>query len=109
MSVLRTVGRARSSRAFLPLPSSRRPAPGWIHEIKHDGFRIVARLAASAVRVRPGAPVSVPIDWKELSSLKSGTGFSLEGTLKRRSDPWKDIDKTAAAQRLPTSKAASGG
>jgi len=29
----------------LPSPAKRPPpGPGWIHEIKHDGFRILARL-----------------------------------------------------------------
>jgi bifunctional non-homologous end joining protein LigD len=57
-------------------------------------------VAAYAVRARPGAPVSLPIDWKELSSLKSGAAFSIKDALKRRADPWKDIAR-AAGQRLP--------
>ena len=36
----------------LPSPAKQPPAgPGWIHEIKHDGFRIMARLDAGAVRL----------------------------------------------------------
>jgi hypothetical protein len=31
--------------------------------------------------VRPGAPVSVPIDWKKLNALKSGAAYGI----KRRS------------------------
>jgi bifunctional non-homologous end joining protein LigD len=57
-------------------------------------------VAAYAVRARPGAPVSLPIDWKELSSLKSGAAFSIKDALKRRADPWKDIAR-ASGQRLP--------
>jgi bifunctional non-homologous end joining protein LigD len=57
-------------------------------------------VAAYAVRARPGAPVSLPIDWKELSSLKGGAAFSINDALKRRADPWKDIAK-AVGQRLP--------
>jgi bifunctional non-homologous end joining protein LigD len=57
-------------------------------------------VAAYAVRARPGAPVSLPIDWQELSSLKSGAAFSIKDALKRRADPWKDIAR-AAGQRLP--------
>ena len=36
----------------LPSPAKQPPAgPGWIHEIKHDGFRILARLDTGAVRL----------------------------------------------------------
>ena len=66
-------------------------------------------VAAYAVRARPGAPVSLPIDWKELSSLNGGGAFSINDALKRRADPWKDIAK-AAGQRLPLgTKGALGG
>jgi bifunctional non-homologous end joining protein LigD len=43
---------------FAPVSSSLRRAaksppagPGWIHEIKHDGFRIIARRSARGVRL----------------------------------------------------------
>jgi bifunctional non-homologous end joining protein LigD len=36
----------------LPSPAKAPPAgPGWIHEIKHDGFRILARRDATGVRL----------------------------------------------------------
>jgi len=36
----------------LPRPAKMRPAgTGWIHEIKHDGFRIVAHCDARVVRL----------------------------------------------------------
>jgi bifunctional non-homologous end joining protein LigD len=36
----------------LPRPAKEPPAgPGWIHEIKHDGFRIMARRDANGVRL----------------------------------------------------------
>ena len=36
----------------LPSPAKQPPAgPGWIHEIKHDGFRIMARLDTGSVRL----------------------------------------------------------
>ena len=36
----------------LPRPAKEPPAgPGWIHEIKHDGFRIIARRDAAGVRL----------------------------------------------------------
>jgi bifunctional non-homologous end joining protein LigD len=36
----------------LPSPAPKRPAgSGWIHEIKHDGFRLLARRDAAGVRL----------------------------------------------------------
>jgi ATP-dependent DNA ligase len=36
----------------LPSPAKAPPfGPGWIHEIKHDGFRILARKDAAGVRL----------------------------------------------------------
>ena len=48
--------RSRPKAAFiepcLPSPGKRPPAgPGWIHEIKHDGFRIMARRDGAGVRL----------------------------------------------------------
>src|SRR5271156_2896546 len=58
MSVARELGRRlRADRAppryepCLPRPAKEPPAgPGWIHEIKHDGFRIVAHRDGDRVR-----------------------------------------------------------
>jgi bifunctional non-homologous end joining protein LigD len=36
----------------LPSPADRPPpGTGWIHEIKHDGFRLMARRDAAGVRL----------------------------------------------------------
>jgi len=40
-------------------------------------------IAAYGVRARPGAPVALPLEWKELESLKSGSQFSMKDVLKR--------------------------
>lgn len=38
--------------ACLPSPAKRPPAgPDWIHEITHDGFRLLARRDGEAVRL----------------------------------------------------------
>jgi ATP-dependent DNA ligase len=37
----------------LPRPAQEPPAgPGWLHEIKHDGFRILAHRQSCSVRLR---------------------------------------------------------
>ena len=41
-----------ASEPCLPRPAKEPPAgPGWIYEIKHDGFRIIARRDAAGVRL----------------------------------------------------------
>jgi bifunctional non-homologous end joining protein LigD len=70
----------------------------FIDYLRND--ETASAVAAYSVRARPGAPVSVPIDWKELSTLKSGAIFSINDVLTRRADPWKSIVKVGR-QRLP--------
>jgi bifunctional non-homologous end joining protein LigD len=73
----------------------------FIDYLRND--ETASAVAAYAVRARPGAPVSIPIDWKELSALKSGGAFSIKNALKRRADPWKAMEKVAR-QVLPAVK-----
>jgi len=40
-------------------------------------------IADYAVRARPGAPVALPLEWKELDHLKSASQFSMDDVLKR--------------------------
>jgi bifunctional non-homologous end joining protein LigD len=57
-------------------------------------------IAPYSIRARDGAPVALPIDWKELSSLKAGNTFNMQAALKRlKKDPWKSLEKTK--QKLP--------
>ena len=53
MSVSRELKRqVRRYEPCLPRPAKVPPAgPGWIHEIKHDGFRILAELNAGSVKL----------------------------------------------------------
>jgi bifunctional non-homologous end joining protein LigD len=45
-------------------------------------------VAAYSTRARPGAPVSTPVSWEELPTLKSGDAFTV-ATVPGRKDPWK--------------------
>jgi bifunctional non-homologous end joining protein LigD len=62
-------------------------------------------VAAWSTRARPGAPISVPIDWSSVDELKSGDQFTFaniqELVRKRRRDPWADLPKSR--QRLTRS------
>ncbi|MFZ2075324.1 MAG: DNA ligase [Xanthobacteraceae bacterium] len=52
MSRLRTRGTSGHIDPCLPSPAERPPSgAGWIHEIKHDGFRIMARRDSAGVRL----------------------------------------------------------
>jgi bifunctional non-homologous end joining protein LigD len=50
--LLRRVAFPHFVEPCLPSPVDRPPTgPGWIHEIKHDGFRMLARHGAARVRL----------------------------------------------------------
>ena len=52
MSRLRTRVTSRHIKPCLPSPADRPPSgPDWLHEIKHDGFRIMARRDGAGVRL----------------------------------------------------------
>ena len=56
-------------------------------------------IAPYSTRARAGAPVSEPIDWKELS--KSGAAFSMDAALKRlRKNPWKAIENVKQSLQI---------
>ncbi len=68
--------------------------------------REATAVAPYSTRARPGAPVSTPVDWSELGSLKGATHFTVRNVpprLKRlRKDPWAGIGKIK--QELPKLK-----
>lgn len=70
----------------------------FIDYLRND--ETASAIAAYSVRARPGAPVSLPIDWKELSRLKGGDVFHIKDALQRRKDPWAEIARVGV-QRLP--------
>jgi ATP-dependent DNA ligase len=52
MSCLHTQGISGHIDPCLPSPAERPPSgDGWIHEIKHDGLRIMARRDSAGVRL----------------------------------------------------------
>jgi bifunctional non-homologous end joining protein LigD len=63
-------------------------------------------VAPYSTRARPGAPVSVPIDWSELGTLKSASQYTVLNLLPRlkrqRRDPWSGIGRVK--QKLPNFK-----
>jgi len=68
--------------------------------------REATAVAPYSTRARPGAPVSVPIDWDELKTLKSASHYTVLNLMQRLSrlkkDPWAGIARVK--QRLPKTK-----
>jgi bifunctional non-homologous end joining protein LigD len=62
-------------------------------------------VAAFSTRARPGAPVSVPIAWDELGSLRSADQFTIQNISRRlgrlAADPWAEY--ASLRQTLPAS------
>lgn len=60
-------------------------------------------VASYSLRAREGAPVAMPIEWSELSRLRSGTAYTLKSALRkierRSADPWAGFDRVR--QTLP--------
>jgi bifunctional non-homologous end joining protein LigD len=68
--------------------------------------REATAVAPYSTRARAGAPVSVPIDWSELASLKSASQYTVKNLMQRLSrqkkDPWAGIGRVK--QKLPKFK-----
>jgi bifunctional non-homologous end joining protein LigD len=68
--------------------------------------REATAVAPYSTRARPGAPVSVPIDWEELGTLKAANQYTVKNLMQRlsrqRKDPWGTISRVK--QSLPKLK-----
>jgi bifunctional non-homologous end joining protein LigD len=58
-------------------------------------------IADFSVRARPGAPVAVPLEWKELDRLKSASQFSIRDVVKRLKKSRPDPERYGLRQKLP--------
>jgi bifunctional non-homologous end joining protein LigD len=78
------------------MSKAQRTAKVFIDYFRND--RGATSIAAYSTRARTGAPVSVPVDWDELSPKLHSDHFTIKNlprrlqTLKR--DPWADLTKT---------------
>lgn len=58
-------------------------------------------IADFAVRARPGAPVALPLEWKELDKLRAGNQFSVRDVLKRFKTYKPEPGRYSKPQKLP--------
>ncbi len=58
-------------------------------------------IADFAVRVRPGAPVALPLEWSELGKLRAANQFSVADGLKRLKKNPPDPGRYEKRQKLP--------
>jgi bifunctional non-homologous end joining protein LigD len=62
-------------------------------------------ICAFAVRARPGAPVSMPIEWADLKPSLQPERFTVSSTwaylARRRTDPWRDYSHARQRLKLP--------
>ncbi len=68
---------------------------GKVYIDYHRNGRAATAVAPYSTRARPGAPVSMPIDWSRLPRIKSAGQFTvtnIKGELKK-TDPWRDFDR----------------
>jgi bifunctional non-homologous end joining protein LigD len=68
--------------------------------------REATAVAAFSTRARPGAPVSVPVEWSELGNHKGANQYTVQNVMQRlsklRKDPWASIGRVK--QALPKFK-----
>lgn len=58
-------------------------------------------VADYGVRARPGAPVAVPLEWKELKALKAGNQFTMSDVLKRIKKIKSTTNRYKTKQKIP--------
>jgi bifunctional non-homologous end joining protein LigD len=64
-------------------------------------------VAPYSVRAKEGAPIATPINWNELSHLKTSQHYSIKNIVRRlnaKGDVWKSIDKYACSLKLAYKK-----
>lgn len=76
----------------------------WLRNV-----RGASSIADWSLRARPGAPVAMPLHWRELGATRSGAGYPLPRALRRAArlhgSPWEEWTD-ASRQRLPPAFAA---
>jgi bifunctional non-homologous end joining protein LigD len=97
----------------LPTKTDKLPSGGeWLHEIKHDGFRVIARKNGAQVRLysRPGNDLTYrfPLIVETLVQLRSRSCIIDEEAVACDDDGVMVADGSAAARAASTARHATG-
>ena len=87
-------------RFVATMTKSKRTGKIFIDYFRND--YTATSIAAYSLRARPGAPVAVPLQWRDLGTLKSTDQFGMTAVLKRIARQQRP--KPLPIQRLPTLK-----
>ena len=82
------------------MSKAKRPGKIFIDYFRND--YTATAIADYAVRARPGAPVAVPLEWKELKSLESSSQFTMKAVLKRLRNKKTESSFTQKGQTIPS-------
>jgi len=98
--IAETVSTARPREFLSTMSKADRKGRIFIDYLRNE--RGATSVAAYSTRAKPGAPISMPISWAELPTLKSAATFRLQNVeryLKSRGrDPWQTMERLS--QRL---------
>jgi bifunctional non-homologous end joining protein LigD len=83
------------------MSKAKRPGKIFIDYFRND--YTATAIADYAVRARPGAPVAVPLEWKELQSLESPSQFTMKDVLKRLKNKKPEAFSRQEGQAIPSS------
>ncbi|MGA2215087.1 MAG: non-homologous end-joining DNA ligase [Bryobacteraceae bacterium] len=84
---------------IVTMSKAKRTAKIFIDYFRND--YTATAIADFSVRARPGAPVALPIEWKELKDLKSASQFSIKDVLNRLQGKPPKIRSGRGRQMLP--------
>jgi bifunctional non-homologous end joining protein LigD len=88
--------RADPGRYTTQMSKAARPGKIFIDYLRN--MRGATWVAPYSTRARAGCPISTPISWEELSSIKSANQFRLDNLPQRlaalKRDPWHDLATT---------------
>jgi ATP-dependent DNA ligase len=77
---LRTRGTSGHIEPCLPSPAELPPSgDGWLHEIRHDGFRIMARRDGAGVRLDDAVLIAfdlIELDGEDLRRTRRDSGYA---------------------------------
>ncbi|MBI5912537.1 MAG: DNA ligase D [Betaproteobacteria bacterium] len=103
-AVAATMARDAPDRYIATATKAKRSKRIFIDYLRNS--REATAVAPYSTRARPGAAVSTPVDWSELSSLKSADQYTVKNLVQRlarlRKDPWANIGRMK--QSLPKPK-----